>query len=99
MAEKLNPGRQDRVRNLIRANRIVVRLQQFVLGRKFNGQVVEMSPAQVKAAGVLLNKLLPDLASIEHSGEVTTKSFAVPLVDQQQDAAQAPPKWEHRTIN
>src|SRR5690349_23452932 len=33
----------------------------------------EMSPSQVTAGLGLLRKVLPDLASVEHSGEVTTK--------------------------
>lgn len=64
MSMELKKPRQDEVRNLIRANRIIVRLQQFVLGRKFQGAQVKMSAAQVRAALGLLNKILPDLSAV-----------------------------------
>ena len=35
-----------------------------------------MSPTQVNAANILLRKVMPDLAAIEHSGEVK-QVFAV----------------------
>ena len=40
------------------------RLRNHVLGR------IEMSTTQVRAAEILLRKSMPDLAGVEHSGEV-----------------------------
>lgn len=59
----------EATRKLIQANRLIVRLQQFVLGRKFQGEPVHMSGHQVRAALGLLNKVLPDLTKTELSGE------------------------------
>lgn len=83
MPARLNTRHQESVRQLIRANRLVVRLQQFALGRTFQGKPVNMSPAQVRAAEVLLRKLVPDLAQIEHTGEVNHNYVAqVPAVSE-----------------
>lgn len=83
MPARLNTRHQESVRNLIRANRLVVRLQQFALGRKFQGQPVNMSPSQVRAAEVLLRKLVPDLSAVDHTGEVTHHYVAlVPAVSE-----------------
>lgn len=51
----------------IRSANLVHRLLQFVRGE------IEMSSVQVRAALALINKTLPDLKAIEHSGEVTHK--------------------------
>ena len=54
------PMRPDeRLSTRIKASMIVSRLQRFVDGE------IEMSAAQVNAARILLNKVLPDLKSLE----------------------------------
>ena len=61
-------GRPIGVRNAeltrarIQTTKIVDRLQQCAMGE------VEMSPAQLKSAEILLKKSLPDLSSVELTG-------------------------------
>jgi hypothetical protein len=52
----------------IQTNQILQRLHGLVRGE------IEMPPHAVTAALGLLRKVLPDVAQIEHSGEVTTVS-------------------------
>lgn len=54
----------DTWREKIRIGMLLNHLRNHVLGR------VEMTPTQVRAAEILLRKVLPDQASVEHSGEV-----------------------------
>lgn len=87
-------------REKIRASMLLNRLRDHVLGK------CELSATQVRAAEVLLRKVLPDLAAVEHTGEVTIHAFAVPALSAQSDAiAAAPdqpsidaPKWERITV-
>ena len=55
----------DLTRQKIQATQLIHRLQNFALGDKPDA----MSPAQVTAAFKLLNKILPDLQAIAHTGE------------------------------
>jgi hypothetical protein len=66
MAARLNRRQQDSVRENIRASQIVNRLQDHVQGK------VELSPTQIQAARILLDKCVPNLASIDQNvtGEV-----------------------------
>jgi hypothetical protein len=57
-----SPAYAEKVRARIRAGGIAKRLEQHVLG------TVEMSASQVTAALGLLRKVVPDVASIEHTG-------------------------------
>jgi hypothetical protein len=54
---------QEDVRKKIQTSQLVNRLTDHVLG------TVEMTPTQVQAANILLKKALPDLQSVEHTGE------------------------------
>lgn len=65
----------DALRERIEAAKIVESLKKHTLGRK------KMSPSQVTAGLGLLKKTLPDLAQIEHSGEVTNRLKLVPERD------------------
>ncbi|MFN6303761.1 MAG: hypothetical protein ACK42H_16385 [Planctomycetota bacterium] len=56
------------VRERIQTTQLVERLQKFALGDKN----VKMTPAQIKATEMLLDKSVPNLASIKH--EVDSKS-------------------------
>ena len=67
---RLKPEHDERTRAKIQTSQLLNRLQAFVNGK------VELSPAQVTAALGLLRKTMPDLAAIEHSGEVK-QIFAV----------------------
>lgn len=60
----------ERTRRKIQAANIVVRLQGFVLGGvdPKTKNPIEMSPAQVRAAEVLLRKVLPDMTWEHHTG-------------------------------
>ena len=60
----------DETRAKIKASQLVNRLTDHALGK------VGMTASQVTAALGLLKKALPDLAAIEHSGEVK-QTFAV----------------------
>lgn len=60
----------DETRAKIQAGNIINRLTKCVMGD------VELSPAQVQAARILLAKILPDLTSVEHSGEIATSYVA-----------------------
>jgi len=54
------------------------RLRDHVVGK------VELSQTQVRAAEILLRKALPDLAAIEHSGDVQT-SYVVRMPEPVKD--------------
>lgn len=54
----------EETRAKIKATQLLNRLQDHALG------FVEMTSTQVRAAEVALRKILPDLASVEHSGDV-----------------------------
>lgn len=56
---ELTPAWRDK----IQASILGMRLYQHALGE------IEMSQSQIKAAQVLLAKLIPDLARTEHTGE------------------------------
>ena len=56
----------------IRTSQLVNRLQNHVLGKS------QLDPSQVSAGLGLLKKIMPDLAAIEHSGEVTQTYIVSP---------------------
>lgn len=58
---------QDDVRKKIQASQLINRLNDHVFG------MVEMTATQLKAAEVLLKKSLPDLQSIDVTGELEHK--------------------------
>ena len=55
----------DETRAKIQAGNLITRLQKFIHGE------IEMPPHAVTAALGLLRKAIPDLTSVEHSGEQT----------------------------
>lgn len=61
----------DEVRTKIQTSQLLNRLNDFVNGK------VELTPHQVTAALGLIRKTLPDLAAMEHSGEVGQPSHIV----------------------
>ena len=69
---RLNPEHDERTRARIQTTQIINRLQSFVNSK------VELQPHQVTAALGLLRKTMPDLAAIEHSGEVKTTYIVSP---------------------
>ena len=61
----------DETRAKIQTSQLVNRLTDHVLGE------VELSATQVTAALGLLRKTLPDLAAVEHSGEVDVQNVVL----------------------
>jgi hypothetical protein len=67
MAARLRKTHQEDVRSKIKASQIINRLTDHGFGK------IELSPTQVQALNIVLKKSLPDLQSIEHSGEMTLR--------------------------
>jgi len=63
MAARLRKTHQDDVRTKIQATQLINRLTKHALGE------VDMSSTQVQAIRILLDKSLPNLAAVEHSGD------------------------------
>lgn len=75
MAARLNRRHQEMVREKIRASQLINALENHVLGRR------KMSSTQVTAALGLLRKIVPDMAMVEHTGEVEHQHVArLPVV-------------------
>lgn len=67
---KPNKRQQDQIRNAIQTTQLVKRLQCFALEQKdAAGNVVTIDKDRLKAIEVLLRKSLPDLQSIEVTGD------------------------------
>ena len=71
----------EQTRAKIQAAQIINRLHGCVMGE------VELSPAQVSAAKTLLGKVLPDLQSVAHEGDVTHHVIATKPLSADQWAA------------
>lgn len=65
-----SPNYAEKVRARIKAGGIVFLLQQHIVGKR------DMSKTQVAAALGLLRKVVPDCATIDHTGEVTHRYVA-----------------------
>lgn len=63
MAARNRPGLAENTRKRIQSSMLVKRLEDHVLGK------CEMTATQIQAARILLGKCLPDLQSVQHSGE------------------------------
>lgn len=66
MAARNRPGLSEKTRDRIKTTMLVKRLEDHILGK------VELSTSQVRGIEVLLNRTLPVLQSIEHTGEQQT---------------------------
>lgn len=64
MAVRKNLTQTQKTRDKIRASQLINRLTKHALG---DDEI--MSTSQVNAAKALLNKVLPDLKAMEHTGE------------------------------
>jgi hypothetical protein len=62
-ARKNTPRLSQEWRERIRSGVILARLEQAALGE------LEISPASLKAAEIVLRKTIPDLARTEHTGQ------------------------------
>lgn len=65
MAARLNPRHSDMVRAKIQATQLINVLQNHALGEAAE----ELSASRLKAIEILLRKSVPDLQSIQHSGD------------------------------
>ena len=65
MAARLNLRQQEQTRAAIQTSQLINRLQGFALGEPD----IEIDAGRLKAIEVLLRKALPDLSSIEISGD------------------------------
>lgn len=88
MAARLNTRQQEQSRAAIQTTQLVKRLQCFALGEPDDaGNVVELDAGRLKAIEVLLRKSLPDLSSVELSGDpenpvaITRIEIVAPDVD------------------
>lgn len=63
MAERLRKLHQDDVRAKIQTSQLVNRLEQHALSN------LELSATQIKAIEVLIRKTLPDLATVQLTGD------------------------------
>ncbi len=80
MASRKQLWHPDEVKKKIQASQLINRLTDHALS-----DVPKMDASQVNAAKVLLNKVVPDLKAIEHSGELDV----VTQTKEQRDAAVA----------
>lgn len=64
-ARTKRPLHNDETRQKIQTSQLINRLSANAMGKLPS----EMSPSQVKSAEILLRKALPDLASVEMTGE------------------------------
>jgi hypothetical protein len=67
MSESFTPEAIEKIRGRIDGLKLVTRLQGHALGGG-TGTELAMSDTQIKAAGILLRKVLPDLTHVDHAG-------------------------------
>lgn len=77
MAARLNTRHSEMVREKIRASTLIDRLQKHATGD------IEMTATQIKAAETLLDRSVPKLAQIQHTG---ANGGAIQLTFSQEDA-------------
>ena len=65
MAKRKMLFHPDDVKEKIKTSQLINRLHQHAFGE------IELTPQQVRSIEILLRKAVPDLAAIEHSGEMT----------------------------
>jgi hypothetical protein len=79
MAARLNPRHQEMVRDKIQASQLINRLESHALGE------IELSQTQIRAIEILLKKTLPDLSSVELTGDpenpVSIQEIGIRAVD------------------
>jgi len=70
MAARLKPFHENEVRAKIQGSQLVNMLQEVALTGLYNDQNV--APERMRAAEILLRKVLPDLKAMEVQGQVDT---------------------------
>ena len=73
MAARLKPRHQDEIRAKIKVAKYISQFDQC-----FDGERI-LTDQQVSIAKFLINKVLPDLKAVEHSGEVDSSVFHIHL--------------------
>ncbi len=68
----------DRWKDKIKASMLINRLRNFALSRFSPTSEHYMAPHQVQACAALLRKVIPDLAAVEHKGEVAIRPVIEP---------------------
>jgi len=74
MAARKDSRIKENHRKAIQTSMILKRLHYHIDGQDSQGNPVEMSASQIRAAEILLKKALPDLSSVEHAVENETLS-------------------------
>lgn len=69
MAARKNAWHPDIVRRRIRATQLMRRLRKHALGK------CDMTVTQLKAAEILLRKVVPDVKHVEHTGTVNHVNY------------------------
>ena len=64
MAARKQLWHDGATREKIQASQLINRLSDHVFGK------IDLSPTQVRSAEILLRKVMPDLALVDHTGEV-----------------------------
>jgi hypothetical protein len=74
MAARKNAWHTDVVRRRIRATQLMRRLAKHALGK------LDMTVTQIKAAEILLRKVVPDLKAVEHTGTVNHVNYDAAVI-------------------
>jgi hypothetical protein len=74
MAARKNAWHTDVVRRRIRASQLMRRLAKHALGK------LDMTVTQIKAAEILLRKVVPDLKAVEHTGTVNHVNYDAAVI-------------------
>jgi len=85
-ARKVKIRHDEETRAKIKVGNIIARLEKLIAGQ------IEMAPHAVTAALGLLRKTLPDLTSVEHSGEIA-KTYVARLPQPINDIVE----WQKQT--
>lgn len=75
MAARLRTTHQEDVRSKIKTSQLLNRLSDHAL----NG--LELGPTQVRAIEVLLRKVLPDLQTVQHTGDADNPLKIVTIIE------------------
>jgi hypothetical protein len=83
MAARIRKQHQDEVRARIQTSQLVNRLTDHALGK------IELTNTQVRSIEILLKKSIPDLQSVELTGDPENPVHLVGMTKEQRDAAVA----------
>ena len=78
MAARKHLSHAQKTRERIQASMLINRLENHALNNE------EMSPTQIQAAKILLAKAVPDISSVEWTGELETNGTITHKIDDNQ---------------